>query len=86
MNNTRLINSIILNRKELLDKNKNQYLILELENGESIFVFSGKVNQEKWGWLKEGKEINFTVEEGRKERRNTTTLWLARNHLYRNWR
>jgi len=64
MNLTRNIKSTITNRKELLDKNRNNYLILELENGESIFVFSGKVNQEKWGWLTEGKEINFTVEEG----------------------
>jgi len=47
MNLTRNIKSIINNRKELLDKNRNNYLILELDNGESIFVFSGKVNQEK---------------------------------------
>jgi hypothetical protein len=45
MNHT--IKSTINQRKELLDKNGNQYLILELENGESILVFSGKVNQEK---------------------------------------
>lgn len=44
---TRNIKSIISQRKELLDKNRNNYLILELDNGESIFVFSGKVNQEK---------------------------------------
>jgi cold shock CspA family protein len=61
----RTIKSTISQRKDLLDKNRNQYLILELDNGESIFVFSGKVNEEKWGWLEEGKEINFTVEEGR---------------------
>ena len=65
MNLTRNIKSTITNRKELLDKNRNNYLILELENGESIFVFSGKINPEKWGWLKEGQEINFTVEEGK---------------------
>ena len=65
MNLTRNIKSTITLRKELLDKNRNNYLILELDNGESIFVFSGKVNQEKWGWLKEGQEINFTVEEGK---------------------
>jgi len=47
MNNTRLIKSIITNRKELLDKNRNQYLILELENGESVFVFSGKVDEDR---------------------------------------
>jgi hypothetical protein len=41
------IKSSILQRKELLDKNRNQYLILELENGENIFVFDGKINQER---------------------------------------
>ena len=65
MNLTRNIKSTINLRKELLDKNRNNYLILELDNGESILVFSGKVSQEKWGWLTEGKEINFTVEEGK---------------------
>ena len=65
MNLTINIKSTITNRKELLDKNRNNYLILELDNGESIFVFSGKVNQEKWGWLTEGKKINFTIEEGK---------------------
>ena len=44
----RNIKSTINNRKELLDRNRNNYLILELENGESILVFSGKVNEERW--------------------------------------
>lgn len=62
----RSINSIITNRKEFLDKNGNQFLILELENGESIFVFSGKVKIERWNWLTENKKpIDFTVEEGK---------------------
>ena len=41
------IKSTINVRKELLDKNRNNYLILELDNGESILVFSGKVNPER---------------------------------------
>ncbi|KLL04786.1 MAG: hypothetical protein MRERV_4c049 [Mycoplasmataceae bacterium RV_VA103A] len=65
MNLTRNIKSTITNRKELLDKNRNNFLILELENGESILVFAGKVNSEKWPWLEVGKKINFTVEEGK---------------------
>ena len=65
MNFTKNIKTTISQRKELLDKNRNSYLILELDNGESIFVFSGKVSEERWNWLEEGKEINFTVEEGR---------------------
>ena len=64
MNLTRNIKSTINNRKELSDRNGNQYLILELDNGESILVFSGKANSEKWPLLQEGKKINFTVEEG----------------------
>ena len=62
---TKNIKSIISQRKDFVDKNRNDYLILELENGESIFVFSGKVNSERWDWLKEGQEINFTIEEGK---------------------
>ena len=65
MNLTRNIKSTINQKKALVDKNGNNYLILELDNGESIFVFSGKVNQERWSWLTEGSEINFTVEEGK---------------------
>ena len=61
----RNIKSTIIQKKELVDKNGNNYLILELDNSESIFVFGGKVNSERWDWLTEGKEINFTVEEGR---------------------
>ena len=63
----RNIKSTIIQKKELLDKNRNNYLVLELDNGESIFVFAGKINEERWSWLKEGTEINFTVEEGRNE-------------------
>jgi len=40
----RNIKSTISQRKELLDRNSNNYLILELTNGESIFVFNGKVS------------------------------------------
>ena len=67
MNLTRTIKATINNRKELLDKNRNNYLILELANGESILVFSGKVNAERWGWLEEGKNganvlVDFVIE------------------------
>ena len=44
---TKNIKSTIFQRKELLDKNRNNYLILELDNGESILVFHGKVNEER---------------------------------------
>ena len=61
----RHIKSIINQKKELFDKNGNNYLILELNNGENVLVFSNKVNSERWNWLAEGKEINFTIEEGK---------------------
>lgn len=65
MSLTRLLKATINQRKELLDKNRNNYLILELSSGESVFVFSGKINQGRWPWLKEGQQANFTVEEGK---------------------
>ena len=43
----RNIKSTINQKKALVDKNGNNYLILELGNGESVFVFSGKVNEER---------------------------------------
>jgi hypothetical protein len=46
-NLTRTIKSTINNCKELPDKNGNPFLILELVNGESILVFSGKVNPDQ---------------------------------------
>ena len=63
---TKTIKSTISQRKDFADRNRQNYLILELDNGESIFVFPSKVNEERWSWLMEGKEINFTVEEGKK--------------------
>jgi len=43
----RTIQATINQKKELLDRNSNNYLILELTSGESILVFPGKVNPEK---------------------------------------
>jgi len=61
----RTIQATINQKKELLDRNSNNYLILELTNGESILVFPGKVNPEKWPSLQEGQTLNFTIEEGK---------------------
>ena len=58
------INSQIIAKKLKQDKFGKDYLILELENEESIFVFAGKVKKEKWGELKEGQKYEFTIEEG----------------------
>jgi len=65
MNNTRIIKEIINQKLEKKDKNNADYLILKLNNEEVIFVFPGKISEERWNWLAEGKECTFTVEEGR---------------------
>jgi hypothetical protein len=46
MNNlTRIIEETILCKKTKQDKNGKDYLLLELTNRETIFVFPGKVKQ-----------------------------------------
>lgn len=64
MNNIRIIKNTINQKLAKKDRNGNNYLILKLDNEETIFVFAGKVKEEKWDWLKEGQEYSFTVEEG----------------------
>lgn len=66
MNNLRTINESISLKKRKKDKNNRDYLILELNNKETLFVFPLKVNEERWSWLEEGKNYNFTVEESKK--------------------
>jgi len=65
MNNTQIIKGTINQKWEKKDKNNNDYLILKLSDEETLFVFPRKVSEERWNWLEEGKEYNFTVEEGR---------------------
>lgn len=64
MNNTRILKNKINELLEKTDKNGNDYLILKLDNDESVFVFASKVKEERWGGLKQDQEYNFTVEEG----------------------
>ncbi|RHZ35700.1 hypothetical protein [endosymbiont GvMRE of Glomus versiforme] len=66
-NDTNLIESTIVERKELWDKNGKKYLILELESGDVIFVFDPKVEEDKWEWLQKDRLIIFEVEEGKKD-------------------
>lgn len=48
------------------DKNFKDYLILELENGEKIFVFdNSKTPQDNWDFLIEEGKYTFTVKEGK---------------------
>ncbi|KLL02729.1 MAG: hypothetical protein MRECE_49c009 [Mycoplasmataceae bacterium CE_OT135] len=61
--NTRVIKSTIEKRIVKQDKNDNDYLIIDLDNGESIFCFpSQEINLDE---LLEGNQYEFTVKEGR---------------------
>jgi len=64
MNSTKNIKEVIKEKLDKTDKNGKAYLILKLDSEEVIFVFSSKVKEDRWGWLKEGQEYNFMVEEG----------------------
>ena len=67
MNNNQIIKETISQKLEKKDKNNDDYLILKLNNEETIFVFPGKVGKERWNWLEQGKEYNFTVEKGKND-------------------
>jgi hypothetical protein len=43
----KIIQSSILNKKAKLDKNNRPYLILELENNETILIFANQINHDK---------------------------------------
>lgn len=76
MNLTREIQDKILLRKTRQDKNGKEYLILELNKGESIFVFDNKDTPEsKWAELQEGNEYLFTVKEGNRFGTNILTYF-----------
>jgi len=47
MNNNQIIKETISQKLEKRDKNNDDYLILKLNNEESIFVFPGKVGKER---------------------------------------
>lgn len=63
-NEIRKIKSTIEEKIVKQDKNNNEYLILNLENGEGVFCFP---DQEKYNLddLSEGHEYDFDVREGR---------------------
>jgi hypothetical protein len=70
MNDHQIIKETINQKLEKKDKNNEEYLILKLNNQETIFVFSGKVSKERWNWLEVGKEYKFTVEKSQKNDSN----------------
>lgn len=63
-NETRKIESVTIEKKiTKQDKNNDEYLILNLNNGESIFCFSDpEINLDE---LSENGKYDFTVREGR---------------------
>ena len=48
MNNNQIIKETIRQKLEKKDQKNNDYLILKLNNEETIFVFPGKVSKERW--------------------------------------
>ena len=64
MNNQRVFEETIITKQTKQDKLGRDYLLLELDNTERIFVFSSKVSKEKWSNLEESKKYEFTVEDG----------------------
>ena len=61
--NTKIIEGTIVTKRALQDKFNRDYLILKLDNEETIFVFSSQVNSNQWDYLTEGTKYLFTVKE-----------------------
>ena len=64
--NQQTLNSQLLEKKELTDKNLRSYLILRLEQLDGIFVFHSNVKEERWGDLSEGQKYTFEIGENEK--------------------
>jgi hypothetical protein len=65
MNLTRQIKDKILLKSNKEDKNGRDFLILELEQGETMFVFHNQDTPEtSWTDLEEEQEYLFTIKEG----------------------
>ena len=47
MNDSQIIKATVSQKLEKRDKNNDDYLILKLDNEETIFVFSGRVSKER---------------------------------------
>ena len=62
----KVLKSPLLEKKELVDRNLNNYLVLRLEGLDGIFVFHSHVKEELWGDLVEGQEYTFTIAEDKK--------------------
>jgi hypothetical protein len=74
MEMTREIQDKILLKNTKQDKNGRDYLILELEQGETMFVFHNQdTPKDNWEQLIEGEEYIFTIKEGNRIGSNILT-------------
>jgi hypothetical protein len=64
--NQREIKAKILEVKKLVDRNLQNYLVLQLEDLNGVFVFASQVKENRWGNLHEGQEYTFTIGEDKK--------------------
>ena len=55
----------VLERRDLIDKRQQNFLVLILESGETVFVFPNLVKEERWGNLLEDLTYNFTLGKNR---------------------
>lgn len=56
-----IIKGTIQQKLTKTDKNGDNYLVLELDNERTIFVFASKVKEKKWTGLREDKRYSFLV-------------------------
>lgn len=68
--NQQISTSKLLEKKELMDKNLRNYLVLKLEQLTGVFVFASQVKEERWGELIEDQEYTFTIAENEKGYQN----------------
>jgi hypothetical protein len=62
-NQPHIITAIINQKEEKIDKNRQTYLLLRLENGEVVLVFPNQVPKNKWEELKTGEKYELIIKE-----------------------
>lgn len=65
MTNQKIIEETIIKKQLRQDKYGKDYLLLELANEETVFVFASKVKPNNWSELQEGKNYEFTIMESK---------------------
>lgn len=62
--NNKKIQGLLVTKTLRQDKFNRDYLVLKLDNDETIFVFSNQVSLKRWDFLIEGNSYQFTIQEG----------------------